>query len=85
MSVLKIVKRDEEGTHGQWVLGCDLRFSNTDYLELLQEKQEEIDRLEKEVAFQKRVIDSQRQTLKEFNRRKSIVADWLETPIAHRK
>ncbi len=84
MGVLKIIKRDE-GINGQWVLGCDLRFSNTDYLELLQEKQEEIDQLEKEVCFQSRVIDSQHKTIRKLKGKKSIVADWLQPPVVNIK
>jgi hypothetical protein len=73
---LKLVKNDNEKTLGAWISGSEL-------------KGKDIERLEKELSAQSCVIDGQRQTIEELrqelNKKKSIVADWLEPPIFSRK
>lgn len=76
MMGFKIVGRDNEKTPRAWISGSQL-------------KHKDIGRLENELAAQNRVIDRQRQTIQELtqelNSKKSIVADWLEPPIASAK
>ncbi len=77
MSNLRVVKRDNKGP-GRWISGNDLRRSDHNYIEIIQEKQERINRLEKELCLQNCVIDQQKETIQKLSSEKPIVADWLE-------
>jgi hypothetical protein len=62
--------------------GNELRRSDQDYIDILQEKEKMIEGLENKLFINERVIDRQYQAIEDLmrklNPKKSIVADWLE-------
>jgi len=73
MMGLKSAKKDNKKPPEAWISGSGL-------------KHKDIESLERELSAQNHVIDRQRQTIEELrqelNTKKSIVADWLEPPVA---
>jgi hypothetical protein len=76
MMELKFAKKNNKKLPEVWISGSEW-------------KHEDIECLKKELSAQNHVIDRQRQTIQELkqelNTKKSIVADWLEPPIASPK
>jgi hypothetical protein len=76
MMDLKDAKKDNKKLPEVWISGSEW-------------KHKDIECLKKELSAQNHLIDRQRQTIQELkqelNTKKSIVADWLEPPVANHK